>query len=125
MLRQSDGASVARRLREACVHWSDAHCLEKDSLPAGVAGAQIRHEIASAFVAQSLLSAGPFARLARRHARSSGPARCAEQSTRGLWRRDFKRAPRTDRARIVSAFCPHHARFFLESAPNESKFLAL
>src|SRR5205809_5854468 len=70
MLRQSDGASVARRLREACVHWSDAHCLEKDSLPAGVAGAQIRREIPSAFVAQSLLSAGPFARLARRHARS-------------------------------------------------------
>ena len=38
----------------------------------------IRLEISSAFVAQSLLSAGPFARLARRHARSSGPARCAE-----------------------------------------------
>src|SRR5438128_9432162 len=56
---------------------ADAHG-EKDSLSSGVAGAQIRHEIASAFVAQSLLSAGPFARLARRHARPAGPARCAE-----------------------------------------------
>ena len=64
----SDGASVARSLREACVHWSDAHG-EKDSLPSGVAGAQIRNEIPSAFVAQSLLLAGPLPRLARRHAR--------------------------------------------------------
>jgi hypothetical protein len=38
--------------------------------------AQIRYEIPSAFVAQRLLSASPFARLARRIARSSGPARC-------------------------------------------------
>jgi hypothetical protein len=60
-----------RSLREACLDWSDAHG-EKDSLPSGVVGAQIRHEIPSAFVAQSLLSAGPFARLARRHSRSSG-----------------------------------------------------
>jgi lauroyl/myristoyl acyltransferase len=47
-----------RSLREACVHWSDAHGVEKDSLPSGVAGAQIRHEIRAAFVAQSLLLAG-------------------------------------------------------------------
>src|SRR5438093_13734949 len=66
-----------RSLREACVHWSNAQRLEKDSLPSGVAGTQVRHEIPSAFVAQSLLSAGPLARLARRHARSSGPARWA------------------------------------------------
>src|SRR5437588_10606758 len=66
-------SSVRSRL-----HWSDAHGLEKDSLPVGVAGAQSRHEITSAFVAQSLLSPGPFARLARRHARSPGAARCAE-----------------------------------------------
>ena len=26
---------------------------------------------------------------------------------------------------IVSAFCPHHVRFFLEPTPNEPKFLAL
>jgi lauroyl/myristoyl acyltransferase len=39
---------------------SDAHG-EKDSLSSGVAGAQIRHEIRSAFVAESLLSACPFA----------------------------------------------------------------
>ena len=62
---------------EARLHSSDAQGLEKDSLPSGVAGNQIRYEIPSAFVAQRLLSAGPFARLARRHARSSGPARCA------------------------------------------------
>ncbi len=57
---------AARSLREACLHWSDAHG-EKDSLSSGVAGAQIRCEIPSAFVAQSLLSAGSFARLAWRH----------------------------------------------------------
>jgi hypothetical protein len=43
-----------RSVREACLHWSDAHG-EKDSLPSGVAGALIRHEIPSAFVAQSLI----------------------------------------------------------------------
>jgi hypothetical protein len=32
--------AVVRRLCEACVHGSDALCLEKDSLPSGVAGAQ-------------------------------------------------------------------------------------
>ena len=53
-----------RRVREACLHWTDAHG-EKDSVPAGVVGAQSRQEIRSALVAQSLLSAGPFARLAR------------------------------------------------------------
>jgi len=55
----SDEAGV-RSLCEACVQWSDAPGLEKDSLPSGVAGAQIRLEIPSAFVAQSLLSAGPL-----------------------------------------------------------------
>ena len=54
----SDEASV-RGLRVACLHWGDAHG-EKDSLSSGVAGAQIRLEIPSAFVAQSLLSAGPL-----------------------------------------------------------------
>jgi hypothetical protein len=46
-----DETSV-RSLREACLHWGDAHG-EKDSLPSGVA--QIRREIPSAFVAQSLI----------------------------------------------------------------------
>jgi hypothetical protein len=49
----SDEAGV-RSLREACLHWSDAHG-EEDLLSSE--GAQIRHEIPSAFVAQSLLSA--------------------------------------------------------------------
>ena len=55
---QAETRAGVRGLREARLHWSNAHGLEKDSLPAGVAGAQIRHEIPSAFVAQSLLSAG-------------------------------------------------------------------
>jgi hypothetical protein len=46
------------RLRQAPVNWSDAQRLEKD-----LAGAQSRHEIPSSYVAQSLLSAGSFARL--------------------------------------------------------------
>ena len=62
-----------RSLRGACLHWSDARGLENDSLPSGVAGAQIRHQIRSTFVAQSLLSGGSFARRARRIARSPGP----------------------------------------------------
>ena len=36
--------SGVRSVREACLHWSDAHGLEKDSLPSGVAGAQIVRE---------------------------------------------------------------------------------
>ena len=75
VLRQSDGAPVPRSLRRACLAWSDTHGV-KDSVPSGVAGAQSRHEIPSAFVAQSLLSASPSARLARRRARSSGPGAC-------------------------------------------------
>jgi hypothetical protein len=39
-----------RSLRQAPVNWNDARGLEKD-----LAGAQIRHEIPSSFVAQSLL----------------------------------------------------------------------
>ena len=69
--------------------WSFAACAERAYTGAmrmakkiryrlELAGAQIRHQIRSTFVAQSLLSAGPFARLALRIARSSGPARCAE-----------------------------------------------
>jgi hypothetical protein len=74
--------------------------LEKDSLPAGVAGAQIRHEIPSAFVAQSLLSAGSFARLARRHASANGIKLTAEWQTRG-----WKQCPAV---RSASSVCFSH-----------------
>src|SRR2546427_2808978 len=90
--------AAARGLREACLHWSDARGLEKDSLPSRVAGAQIRHETRSAFVAQSLLFAGPFARLAWRHARSAGAARFAEETAPRGPRREFKTAARAARA---------------------------
>ena len=69
---------VVHSLREACLDRSDAQGLEQGWLPTGVTGTQIRHQIRATFVAQSLLSAGAFARLARSYVRSSGPARCAE-----------------------------------------------
>jgi hypothetical protein len=53
----NDERAGVRSLRKACLHWSDAHG-EKDSLSSGVVGAQIRHEIPSAFVAQSLIDLG-------------------------------------------------------------------
>ena len=74
-----------------------------------MAGAQIRHEIPSAFVAQSLLSAGPFARLARRHASANGIKLTGEWQTRG-----------GNNVRLSAAQAPFVLRTFATSARSKS-----
>mgnify|MGYP003693921025 CR=1 FL=1 len=90
-----------------------------------MAGAQIRHEIRPAFVAQSLLSAAPFllgslsAMLDRRG------RRVALSNLRVAFGDEISAE---GRAQIVRESYQHFARTmldFLEPAPNESKFLAL
>jgi hypothetical protein len=93
-----------------------------DSLPAGVAGAQIRHEIPSAFAAQTLLSTGPFARLGAMVDRRG--RRVALSNLRVAFDDEISSERLAQLVRESYQHLPAHARFFLEPAPNESKFLA-
>ena len=75
-----------------------------------MAGAQIRRETPSAFVAQSLLSAGPFARLTRRHLDRRG-RRVALSNLRVAFGDEISSERR---AQIVRESYQHFARTMLD-----------
>ena len=119
-----DGRAGVRRLRQACLHWSDAHG-EKDSLLSGVAGAQ------SAAKFLPLLSRKACYRLALLLG-SLGPMldhrgrRVALSNLRVVFGDEISSERRAQIVReSYQHFARTHARFFLEPAPDESEFLAL
>jgi len=88
-------------------------------------GTQIRHETRSAFVAQSLLSALALCSDCSLPCLIVGAGTLRLSHLRVAFGDEISSESHSRIVRESISILPHHARFLLESAPNESKVLAL